>query len=455
MSQGFTKEELEHSTPFNRHQFLSGGDAALALDDLVAALETYEAQAAPRNRVRRPDDAAAVRATFSVVLANLYATGRNALAPDRFVAVGFGHGDYPRQGRYLASTVSVTALTSIRDFLFAEGLIDFQPGFTKRDGGFGKEFARSLGRVSRMRARPALLSRLEAGGVNVDAVVLAEDREVIRLRGPAPRRAKKPSVDYIDTPVTSRWREALRQVNSMLATADLGLANDASATGPLAVDLEDDPEGDRWAGGDRTAKTLVRIFNDGDFGRGGRLYGGWWQKTPKATRRNITIDGEATVELDFRSLHPRLLYSREGIQMVGDPYLLPSANGRIPRDLGKFTFMRLINGSNGGDLKCRPVDTALLPAGWPFKRFLAAFKEYHAPVAHHFGTGVGLELQRQDSDIAMAVLSYLTGHLGVVALPIHDSFVVKQRYRRKLEETMSAAFRAQVHGGREAEIGEV
>jgi hypothetical protein len=50
---------------------------------------------------------------------------------------------------------------------------------------------------------------------------------------------------------------------------------------------------------------LYRVFNNGSFDLGGRFYGPSWQALPKAWRGRIQIDGEAVVELDYGSLHPR------------------------------------------------------------------------------------------------------------------------------------------------------
>ena len=50
---------------------------------------------------------------------------------------------------------------------------------------------------------------------------------------------------------------------------------------------------------DLTNKSLFRQFNYGGFEAGGRMYGAWWVNCPSDLRPLITINGEATVELDF------------------------------------------------------------------------------------------------------------------------------------------------------------
>lgn len=67
---------------------------------------------------------------------------------------------------------------------------------------------------------------------------------------------------------------------------------------------------------------LTRVFSRGSMERGGRFYGGvWWQFIPSEYREFITINGLATVEIDFSELHPRLLYMSQNLAPpTGDLY---------------------------------------------------------------------------------------------------------------------------------------
>ena len=64
---------------------------------------------------------------------------------------------------------------------------------------------------------------------------------------------------------------------------------------------------------------------------------------------------------------------------------------------------------------------------------------FHEPIAHHFYTGVGLRLQRLDSDIAEKVLIHFALQ-GVAILPLHDSFLMHNGYETSLEPVMRSAF---------------
>ena len=133
-------------------------------------------------------------------------------------------------------------------------------------------------------------------------------------------------------------------VNAMLEAADIAYAERADLSGTLSnateLDaLEETPDGiARGYAGDLTAKSLHRVFNDGRWDHGGRLYGGHWEYAPKARRKLLTINGEPTAELDFKALHPRLLYGRLGLEMASDPYELEIGGQPVSRDLSKVTL---------------------------------------------------------------------------------------------------------------------
>ena len=67
-----------------------------------------------------------------------------------------------------------------------------------------------------------------------------------------------------------------------------------------------------------------------------------------------------------------------------------------------------------------------------------AIMAFHTPIAQHFYTGVGLHLQRIDSDIAeRVILAFIA--LDIPILPLHDSFLVHNGYEGELPTLMNAA----------------
>ncbi len=198
-----------------------------------------------------------------------------------------------------------------------------------------------------------------------------------------------------------------------------GLGNDEFDTTPVYYRLE------------LMRTELYRKFNNGSFEQGGRLYGGWWQNILSGYREKITINDKPTVELDYSGCAIHMLYHQRNKQCAGYPYTLNSISadetGRI-KDLTQI----LINGTRK-DRKRR--------ADHPFSgeltvgRVLQLLEERHAPIADAFYSGAGIFLQRKDADIALSIITSLKNK-GIVALPIHDSFIVTAEYEEELRKEM-------------------
>jgi hypothetical protein len=140
-----------------------------------------------------------------------------------------------------------------------------------------------------------------------------------------------------------------------------------------------------------------------------------------------------------------MLYQDRGIDYLEDPYHLdPIAaheeqHGLPPRHFRegiKKMVQALINDRNGK----RP-EKIKLPSGLSFYPYFTRaevrrmIEEKHAPIADAFGTGAGLGLQRKDSDIALSVITALR-ETGILALPVHDSFIVKKDDKDMLHRQM-------------------
>ena len=64
----------------------------------------------------------------------------------------------------------------------------------------------------------------------------------------------------------------------------------------------------------QSKKFVRRVFSRNSWKANGRFYGGFWQLVGSDYRQHIRINGEITVELDYKSLHPNLLLIREGLE---------------------------------------------------------------------------------------------------------------------------------------------
>lgn len=172
-----------------------------------------------------------------------------------------------------------------------------------------------------------------------------------------------------------------------------------------------------------------------------------WQNMKAEERGRITIDGERVAEIDYRSLHPAILYAVAGAPMPSDCYALDG----WPRPLVKVATLILINASTEARARKaianqQPME-ALAPLGTQeaFRKadaLIQAIKMLHRPIASAFHSDAGAWLMAIDSDIAATVMSILLAQ-GIVVLPVHDSFLVQASKAPQLEAAMmEAAHRA-------------
>lgn len=428
---------LEHSRPARWDRTTSDPDGMTAIDHLMALLVAGETRA----RARRKDDLARLRATMAALALDLFVCAK--ADPTRYLA-------YPRDNnafkpsRYANPTITATNVVTVADFLLAAGFAEGATGYQNRtEAPFGGK-AVAIGRRSRIRATAKLVDLFEHHSLAPRGVGFVPEAEVVRLKGaPAGRRQAKPLMEYDDTDTTNAMREGLGRINALLGETRIDLEGDP-ADDPQ--DAQESPSGhddtldfdDRPDAADRSAVRLHRVFNNGSFTDGGRFYGGWWMALPKQDRARLLIEGEPTVELDFRSLHARLCYQLEGQPLAADvdPYTLP-AMPDAPRDQVKAAVNRLLNGAPG---KIPKAPAGIDRTSW--RATIAAVERHHKPIAGWLRSGRGMRLQHFDSAIASTVLDSLA-YRSIPCLPIHDSFIVAESCERVLGETMYHAYRGQ------------
>jgi hypothetical protein len=261
---------------------------------------------------------------------------------------------------------------------------------------------------SAMKATPELIAvtnRIIAG----KPPVIAKPPEVIVLRN-----ADKINIDYAETAFTRRARGEMETINDGIGQMNV--------SGCLLAPMR-------------------RVFNE-RFTRGGRMYaiGGAWQTMKKVDRERIRFDDEPAVEIDYSTLHPALLYARVGKYVPADTYLIEG----WPRKLCKIAVNVLINAPNAHSARLvianspAMAEVAEIGSQEALKAassLIADIKRVHEPIAQFFHTGIGLELQRDDSDMAVKVMLVMREG-GIAVLPVHDSFLVPRSQAELLEECM-------------------
>jgi hypothetical protein len=254
---------------------------------------------------------------------------------------------------------------------------------------------------------------------------------------------KKKKIEYGDIQIANEARDRLQVINTMLHNhwADIALPDNELIAHKAAVSRKREEEASQSF--DFAARTVYRVFNNLDWEQGGRFYGAWWMACPSRLRRHILIDGKQTVEVDYSGLHPAILYAEAGLPIPDDPYerCLTTEGNKAERRLVKRTFNALLNaGSVAGLTEIEGYSADLTGRDWKaFKHFIVSkYPEF----SQHFGSGVGLRLQRKDSDLAETVMLEFA-QKGYACLPVHDSFLVHHELQNDLIDSMKEAFEAE------------
>lgn len=249
---------------------------------------------------------------------------------------------------------------------------------------------------------------------------------------------------------TRSWTDTLLAINAFYREQEIGLALSPAEQAHWIAERNADPEhtGAPFRLPELFQTAIYRVFNNGDqanptFEEGGRLFGGWWMSVPSELRTAISINGQKTTELDYGECHPRMLYHLHGIEPVGDLYRLPhithyeTTTGAKPdtyRNSIKWLTNVLINGKGRPDA-VKPPQGLTVPPDIPIVDIIGLIEARHQPIADAFNTGVGMQLMRLESDIALEIVSTATGE-GWTALSIHDSFIAPLEHRQRLEALM-------------------
>lgn len=340
-----------------------------------------------KDAVSAVQDAHGVSRVEAMVLVALETEARKG---GRWVSYSRNRNHYAIPRRYRHPYYTYAKIPPIFDRLEARGMIEHDRAAPNR-------------REWQSRAR--LLPDAQAG---IQQLILDPPIEPLILRD-----AQGQPIDYRDTRQTRRKRRFLQECNDALRAEGF--------------------------------PPMVRIWNR-TMKRGGRFYavGGGWQSMRSQERQEITIAGEPTVEIDYRAMHPSMLYALAEEELPADPY----AVGGWPRPLVKVALLILINAETEQKARqslaqqdamaevARPGSQEAFQAAAQLIRDLS---EYHAPIAGYFGNDMGAVLMETDSLIAEDVMKAMLYNHGETVLPVHDSFIVRESAAQKLEEAMQEA----------------
>lgn len=375
---------------------------------LVEAFLTLVGEMESRQRARRgADQQRHVQMASALVLdlAHLALT-----TPNKWLAVSLKKDSYSPKRRP-AGFLTEAFIDLVR-------LLSGNPGVLEMRLGYQGHGGLAQGKRTTIRPGPVLIQMIDQSGIYLGDI--GRDR---KLRGDCIRLKAtkvKGKSSYLAVPendVTRSLRADMETINDWIARADLMWCGDD-------VDL-----GERF---------LRRVFNNGSFEAGGRMFGGFWM--PKKDRvEDLLIEGHRAVSLDFGQMGVRSAYAAAGVTPPdGDLYAVPGLEKY--RSGVKKTLSALLAADRLPTRFSKGIRTeGLFPFSMRFEHVYDAVAAYHPAITHLFGTGFCFRQMYEESCLLVDILLRLKEE-GVVALPVHDSVVVGQHQLQAAEMAMKELF---------------
>lgn len=269
--------------------------------------------------------------------------------------------------------------------------------------------------------------------------------EIILRERKAESGATPRDLPFVDDGDTRRLRAEMQQINAHLRYADLSLLSTIGARAGFLPNVD--------------KRKLRRIFSNGSFAYGGRLYGSFWLHDLKSDERVtcIRIDGQPVVEVDHAQCALRILYSLADAQPPsGDLYAIPGLEQAERDDIKSFiSALTFVDASRIHELapfarKLSPApnlspDSDLDPLvnAAALRSVLKLIQASHMPIASFLPSEVGHSVQRIESDIMVQTLLTLNAK-GVTALPVHDAVLVRRDQASETIAVMRQVFEAHI-----------
>jgi len=272
--------------------------------------------------------------------------------------------------------------------------------------------------------------RLYRGGIDSHSIIrnpllsYLEVRDNFSLLNKKTRKTKREKRSVpIKPEESSQYHHLILETNQLLKAYDVLMQNQKVQVGNIHISA--------------AQTSLTRIFSRGTLTMGGRFYSSL-QNLKSEARKYIRLGDEPTVEIDFSSIHPNILYSLKGLQIDGDPYEIMGWK----RSIVKVAFNIMLN-RDGGENRTSSAQT--IAENTPLNRADALALEEkilskHKAIKEYFNSDSGLALQLKDSQIMSKILGYFVYELKRPIIPIHDSAVVSVRDVESLRLAMEAAY---------------
>lgn len=410
-------EEEERDRPFNAHRYAASENAKAITTEVIGLLLNCEAYFGLKKNKRRAKDQETFDLTVDAILSDLM---------HHHLAEREGKIYVTRSNRVLGTKSRYRPRAYSKMFPYILDLMAKpEMGFVVQDVAHAVE-GLSLSTVIRPGA--PLLSRIDQHEIGLDDFDEHPHGETIILK-----RTKDVDdywddgglEEYEDTTATDQFRLELDRINQWLASANLRFDRTAISRPPTTFHIGD--------------RQLRRVFTQGRFDSGGRLFGGFWQRLRKHERRQgLWISGEKAVELDYGQVGPRILYALSGQKPPTDDlyHLWGYAQQRdgIKRVMSAMIFAsdRLNRFPKGTRKLFRRSDK--------IGEVVEAIEAKHPLIKGCFHRGLGHETQFVESQVMVEVILTLKAE-GIVALPIHDAVLVPASKAPTTTDVMLSIFR--------------
>ncbi len=291
---------------------------------------------------------------------------------------------------------------------------------------------------------PAFEEHVPVSSLTWESFTRLPPREVLILKSAKDAEGDASQIDYCDTDRLRTMRNEVIRLNKRLEALPIILER---PSGEPLLDHDGLPV-------DPTRRALRRIFNNGSWYDGGRLFDGFWETMPREMRfRHLRLsskdhpEGEAIANVDFEQLFPHLAYHKARIAPPERDLYDLEGDGQNRKGWKQLLNAQLFA---KGRLKAWPRDCREAFDKPPaFKEACALLEERHRPIAHLFGTGIGFHLMFQESSALIVALGYLHEE-GIPALPLHDSVLVPRSQAERAKMLLQAALERCIEKSRAA-----
>lgn len=392
---------------FNPLRRAKSASAKALVADVVNQLQNYESHDKLRKRTRKKADLEIFQRQIEAIVCE--AVHRHLTDTDKRIAISLSN-------RYLSRKDSESKILNNTLSQNIKNLASPEMAFLGLQTGNQK-----TGEVTTFWAGKRLKTLINEHKLTYLDLALEKNKNIIELRAEKVHgQAKGRLIKRPETALTIQYRDEMEQINAFLSAADICYQG--------GKDIDD------------SRVELRRIFNNGSFEEGGRLYGAFWLNLSSEDKKEITIDDEWVVSLDYGQMAVRLAYSLAKAKIVfDDGYLIP--NWEKAREATKKLINVMLNSTSSQDWSVPKKVQKLYPYRENTERHLLAdIYSFHKPIAHLFGGQYGMKFMFLESEILIDVLLELNSK-GIVALPIHDCILVKESTQKTAEEVMLRVFK--------------